>query len=115
MPYGTVSHLPAPVRAKWFEADSLCEGRMLAEKWATVLYTSKAASERAGQNSTRGGSSDTEVNELAVIPTSPPSSLRAPITTMPVANMPNALRSRLGVGRSDDPLASERIAIGSVT
>src|SRR5450759_89948 len=44
-------------------------------------------------HSTRGGLSDTEVNELAVIPCNLPSRLRVVTMVTPVANEPSALRS----------------------
>jgi hypothetical protein len=46
---------------------------------------------------TSGGASDTELNELTVVPTSVPSAARAPMTAMPVANVPKAWRRRCGV------------------
>src|SRR5690348_6207311 len=44
-------------------------------------------------HSTSGGSSDTELNELAVSPTRSPAALRAVTMVTPVANMPSALRN----------------------
>ena len=43
--------------------------------------------------SSSGGSSDTEVKELAVTPTGSPSGRTAVTTVTPVANSPNASRS----------------------
>jgi hypothetical protein len=77
---------------------------MLAEKYRVVAYTSNARAERAGQNITSGGASDTEVNEFAVMPTSDPSSARAPTTAMPVAKVPKAWRRRCGVKASTGSL-----------
>jgi hypothetical protein len=60
------------------------------------------------------------VNELAVIPTSLPSGLRAPITVTPVAKVPNAQglshckaskeHRTLHRGQFDDPYSQEKIA-----
>jgi len=44
-------------------------------------------------HSTKGGVSDTEVKEFAVIPWSLPSRSRVVMIVTPVANAPNALRS----------------------
>lgn len=62
-------------------------------------------------HNTSGGSSDTELNELAVKPTSSPIALRAVTMVTPVANMPNASRNsrveKLG-GRARAGRGSER-------
>src|SRR5258708_38521042 len=47
------------------------------------------------QNSTSGGSSDTEVNELAVSPCDSPSRLRIVTIATPVAKRPQAIRNSL--------------------
>ena len=63
---------------------------------------------RPTQTSTSGGSSDTEVKELAVMPcgSSPPT-----VTTVtPVANGPNACRSSVGVGCRGRPSACVHVA-----
>ena len=44
-------------------------------------------------HNTNGGESDTELNELAVKPTSWPSLVRAVTMVTPVANMPKAVRN----------------------
>ena len=58
------------------------------------------AAERARLHSTRGGSSDTELKELAVNPTGSPVALRAVTMVTPVANIPSAAlnsdREKLG-------------------
>ena len=59
---------------------------------------------RARLHSTRGGFIDTELNELAVKPISPPSGLRAVTMVTPVANIPNAARNsgEVNVGGNAD-------------
>ena len=49
--------------------------------------------DRARLHSTSGGSSDTELNELAVRPSNSPLGERAVTMVTPVANMPSALRN----------------------
>ncbi|MCY1379058.1 hypothetical protein D9M69_667420 [compost metagenome] len=46
--------------------------------------------------STSGGSSETELNELAVSPASSPDAVRAVTMVTPVANMPSAERKSRG-------------------
>src|SRR4051794_3949605 len=53
---------------------------------------------RAAQKSTSGGSSDTDVNEFAAIPTGSPSST-AVITVTPVAKCPSTARNWASSGR----------------
>ena len=50
----------------------------------------------ATENSTSGGSSDTELNELAVMPISPASGCEAVTMVTPVANRPSAPRNIMG-------------------
>jgi len=47
----------------------------------------------ARHHSSNGGSSDTDVNEFAVIPTGSPSGRTAVTTATPVANVPKASRN----------------------
>src|SRR3954471_23903715 len=66
-----------------------------------MLTTKCAPSWKAGRlcaysellHSTKGGSSDTEVNELAVIPCNLPSRSRVVMIVTPVAKEPSALRN----------------------
>src|SRR5215467_10085705 len=58
-----------------------------------VCHTAKLDTLRPMENSTRGGSSDTELNELTVIPCSDPSLPRVAATTTPVGKAPSALRN----------------------
>jgi hypothetical protein len=57
-----------------------------------VLNTSSEVALRLKLHSTRGGVRDTELNELAVRPTSSPVAVRAVTMVTPVANMPSAVR-----------------------
>ena len=54
--------------------------------------------------STSGGVSDTELNELAVSPIMLPSSARVVMMVTPVANKPSAERSARGDGELDGEL-----------
>lgn len=47
-------------------------------------------------HNTKGGVSDTELNEFAVRPTRVPAALRAVTIVTPVANIPNAWRNSAG-------------------
>src|SRR5579875_3432399 len=47
-------------------------------------------------HSTSGGSSETELNELAVMPINWPESVRVVMTVTPVANWPSAARNAVG-------------------
>jgi hypothetical protein len=61
-----------------------------------VLSAGIEPAARARLHSTSGGASDTELNELAVSPTSVPSAERAVTMVTPVANMPSASRNSSG-------------------
>ena len=60
-----------------------------------MLNAAKEAATRDKLHSTKGGVSDTELNELAVSPTKLPSAARAVTMVTPVANMPRAERKSL--------------------
>src|SRR5580658_1782784 len=95
---GSTSNLSCARRAKCSASSSW---------WCSRMWTAKGA---AGTNAGRpllpfdrhhkssGGSSDTEVKELAVTPTGSPSGRTPVITVTPVANSPKASRSSRWVG-----------------
>ena len=57
----------------------------------------KLSTLRARENNTRGGSRDTELNELTVVPRSSPLGARAATTAIPVGNTPSDFRNSPGV------------------
>ena len=66
-----------------------------AERPAARIF-GKLVEPRSGRNATRGGSSDTEVNDPTAIPTGPLSSCVAVTTTTPVGKCPRTWRKRPG-------------------
>src|SRR5690349_16047222 len=69
-------------------------------------------------HSTRGGSSETELNELTVMPTGRPSGARAVITVTPVTNRPRQRRKArvsTGSGCGGGPLAGSAFIDGHST
>jgi hypothetical protein len=82
------------------------DGRTEAARWSLrSTFTQKPGASRkacrlrallAMENSTRGGSSETELKELAVMPISPACGCFAVTTVTPVANSPSAPRKRWG-------------------
>src|SRR5215475_3638874 len=62
------THLPAPDWAKRVDNPSWVSPRTLTPQVVAVCQTEKLATLRATENNTSGGSRDTEVNELTVIP-----------------------------------------------
>ena len=65
-------------------------------KWLAPWKSQTLGAWRARLHSTSGGSSETEENELAVMPTRRPSGARVVMTVTPVVNWPKALRSSRG-------------------
>jgi hypothetical protein len=61
-----------------------------------VLNDAIDPADRERLHSTKGGDSETELNELAVSPTNEPSAARAVTMVTPVANMPKACRNWSG-------------------
>src|SRR2546423_4901198 len=66
---------------------------MLMAKRSTRCHASKLYAARDTLNSTKGGDSDTEVNELTVSPRRSPASEKAVTTATPVGNTPSASRN----------------------
>src|SRR5229473_2888025 len=62
-------------------------------KASAVRKTFRLKSLRERLNNTRGGSRETELNELTVTPWGVPSSPRAVTTATPVGNMPSVFRN----------------------
>src|SRR4029453_6820869 len=62
-----------------------------------ACHPGKLCTVRASENSTSGGSSETEWKELTVVPCSRPSGASVVATTMPVGNTPRVLRNSPGV------------------
>jgi hypothetical protein len=71
------------------------------------LQASKLPARRSTLNSTSGGSSDTELNELTVMPSRSPRALMAVTMTTPVGNRPRASRKlRLSNGIAKAPVST---------
>src|SRR4051794_236014 len=66
-------------------------------KWAARRMRDHVSDCRDGQNDTRGGSSETDVNELTINPAGSPSGAAVTNAT-PVANLPTASRNERGSG-----------------
>ena len=74
--------------------DASMTTRKLGKKAASQPVVARSdPADLAKLQSTRGGDSDTELNEFAVSPTKPPAAVRAVTIVTPVANMPKALRN----------------------
>src|SRR5713226_5226112 len=73
---------------------------MLIAKWLACAKSAKLAACRDKLHSTRGGSSETEENELTVTPMRRPSFARVLTTVTPVANWPSARRKSRRSNRS---------------
>src|ERR1700744_5747976 len=90
---GSISdHLPGPDLAKRVDSASWASARMLMPHSLASSQIAKLCTVRATENNTSGGSSDTELNELTVMPCSVPSELRAVMIATPVGKVPRALR-----------------------
>src|SRR6202012_4198353 len=85
-------HLPAPDLAKRVDSASWASARMLMPHSLASSQIAKLCTVRATENSTSGGSSETELNELTVMPCSVPSGPRAVMMATPVGKVPSALR-----------------------
>src|SRR5712692_11465617 len=79
---------------------------MLIAKWLACAKSAKLAACRDKLHSTRGGSSETEENELTVTPMRRPSFARVLTTVTPVANWPSARRKSRRSNRSAAALAA---------
>src|SRR5579863_5190434 len=66
---------------------------MLTTKWLPSWKAGRLCAKSELLHSTRGGSSDTELNEFAVMPCSLPPRSRVVMIVTPVAKEPSALRS----------------------
>src|SRR5580692_10158323 len=90
-------HLPAPDLAKRVESPSWLSARILTPQSLACSQIAMLCTVRATENSTSGGSSDTELNELTVMPCSTPSAPRAVMMATPVGKVPSALRKSVDV------------------
>src|SRR5580698_2586024 len=90
-------HLPAPDLAKRVDSASWDSARMLMPHSLACSQIAKLCTVRATENSTSGGSSDTELNELTVMPCSTPSEPRAVMMATPVGKVPSARRKSVDV------------------
>src|ERR1700722_19980612 len=91
------AHLPVPDLAKRVDRASWDSARMLMPHSWACSQTAKLCTVRATENSTSGGSSDTKLNELTVVPGSAPSGPRAVMMATPVGKVPSALRKSVDV------------------
>src|SRR6266516_5065709 len=88
--WGTPSNLLSERRLKRYDIRSWSSARTLKAKPQPAWKAPRLGARRCRQTSTSGGSSDTEVNELAVKPRSSPSGSRVVTTVTPVVNEPAA-------------------------
>src|SRR6516225_773740 len=78
------SHLPLPDWAKRVETPSCASPSTLMPQALASCQAWKLMTVRANENKTSGGSSETELNELTVVPCNSPSAPRAVTTATPV-------------------------------
>jgi len=90
-------HLPPPNWANRVDNPSCVSSRTLIPHAFAASHAEKLSTVRTSENNTRGGSSETELNELTVVPTNRPSGARAVTTTTPVGKTPSAFRKSPGV------------------
>src|SRR5689334_21564551 len=86
------SYLSEPLVAIAFEISDWSPARMLTQKNPARCISGHAREVLAGQNITRGGSSDTEENDWQVIPTGSPSDIEV-TTVTPLAKRPRTSRN----------------------
>src|SRR5215475_7686333 len=99
--HATSANLSACFEANRLEIGRCCSLRMLIAKCAVHAKSGKLPALRAMQTSTSGGSSETEVKELAVKPRGRLSSSMAVTTVTPVTKQPKARRSSSGSSTMD--------------
>src|SRR5690242_20483478 len=90
------THLSPPARANRVESPSCTSPRTLMPHALATCQAAKLRTARATENNTSGGSRETELNELTVIPRSP-SGARVVTTATPVGKAPSAFRNSLDV------------------
>ncbi|MNY58841.1 hypothetical protein D3C86_1952270 [compost metagenome] len=83
-------------RAKVLERSFWLSDRILTAKFLVPVIVAKLRELRARQISSNGGSSETEVKELAVKPMGFPASSRVVTIVTPVTKAPNASRKARG-------------------
>src|SRR5262245_43107804 len=88
----------APLVANSRESSSWCSPRMFTANLRAFSILGQVVEVRATQNSTSGGSSDTDVNEFAATPAGSPSESAVMMVT-PVANWPSVRRNASWSGR----------------
>src|SRR3546814_7687677 len=76
--------------SRWSSANTLMA------KWLAARKAGRDLLARRKLHSTRGGSSDTELNELQVRPTGWPSAPQVVMMATPVGNVPSARRNSMG-------------------
>src|SRR5215218_11064722 len=87
------ANLSAPLDASWPDTCSWSAARTLTQKRPVRWTIGQARDERAGTNSTRGGSSETLEKDWQVMPIGSPL-LTVVITVMPEAKVPSTSRNR---------------------
>src|SRR5215475_13514349 len=79
---------------------------MLTTKWLPSWKAGRLCANNELLHNTKGGVSDTELNEFAVIPCSLPSRSRVVMIVTPVANEPSAFRNSRELKPSADVLCT---------
>src|ERR1700679_4314862 len=80
----TLAYLSAPRVANARQTSSWSSARTLTQNDPVSRIVGKLVDDRSGRNATRGGSSETEVNEPTAIPAGPSSRCEAVTTATPV-------------------------------
>src|SRR5262245_49321857 len=91
------THLSGPDWAKRVDSPSWVSLSTLMPHAFATAQAAELVALRASEKRTRGGSSDTELNELTVIPCRAPSGPSTVTTAMPVGNNPKILRNSADV------------------
>ena len=99
-----------PDSANWRHRCSWSAPSTLAQKWPALRMRGHELDDFAGQNSTSGGSSDSDVNDCAVRPTGIPSSM-AVMIVMPVQKCPSTVRMAASSRASSSPIAAATLPI----